>query len=39
MKPLKTTKIYPKEKKYKYFTKWYKFIQNEIKNKNDEQRM
>jgi hypothetical protein len=38
MKPLKTTKIYPKEKKYKYFTKWYKFIQNEIK-KNDEQRM
>jgi hypothetical protein len=35
MKPLKTTKIYPKEKKYKYFTKWHKFIQNEIKNKND----
>ena len=27
MKPLKTVKIYPKEKKHKYFSKWYKFIQ------------
>ena len=27
MKPLKTVKIYPKEKKHKYFSKWYNFIQ------------
>ena len=27
MKPLKTVKIYPQEKKHKYFSKWYNFIQ------------
>lgn len=36
MRPLKTTKIYPKDKKNKYFSKWYKFIQ-EIKTNNDKQ--
>jgi hypothetical protein len=39
MKPLKTIKIYPKEKKYKYFSKWYNFIQKQIENKNDKQSM
>ena len=34
MKPLKTVKIYPKEKNHKYFSKWYKFIQEK---KNDKQ--
>ena len=37
MEPLKTVKIYPKEKKHKYFNKWYKFIQKQIIKNNDKQ--
>jgi len=35
MKPLITVKIYPKEKKNKYFSKWFLYIQQQIKIKND----
>tara|TARA_B110000977_G_C11076313_1_gene491331 strand:- start:2279 stop:2548 length:270 start_codon:yes stop_codon:yes gene_type:complete len=38
MKPLKTVKIYPKEKKHKYFSKWYLFIkEKEIMNKKEKE--